>query len=100
IREFHVTGVQTCALPISAGTVRFERKAPGFTENDATLDASILGGSAGRHAGNVDFAAGNASYYARLTANQDRAQDYKDGDGERRSEECREGKECRTAMTC
>lgn len=67
----------------SAGTVRFERKAPGFTENDATLDASILGGSAGRHAGNVDFAAGNASYYARLTANQDRAQDYKDGDGER-----------------
>lgn len=67
----------------SAGTIRFERTAPGFTENDATLEASLLGGSAGRHAGNVDFAAGNASYYARLTANQDRAQDYKDGDGER-----------------
>ncbi len=67
----------------SAGTVRFDRKPPGFTEPDATLEASLLGGSWGRHAGTVDFSAGNASYYARLTANQDRAQDYRDGHGER-----------------
>ncbi|WP_341668399.1 TonB-dependent copper receptor [Alcaligenes sp. SDU_A2] len=67
----------------SAGTVRFERKPPRFTGPDATLQASLLGGSWGRHAGNVDFTAGNAAYYARLTANQDRAQDYKDGNGQR-----------------
>ncbi|WP_454007370.1 TonB-dependent copper receptor [Alcaligenes sp. Marseille-Q7550] len=67
----------------SAGTVRLERKPPAFTEPDATLEASLLGGSWGRHAGAADFAAGNASYYTRLTVNRDRAQDYSDGDGER-----------------
>lgn len=66
----------------SAGTVHFKRNPPEFTQADATLEANLQAGSWGRHGGTADFAAGNEAFYVRLTANQDRAQDYKDGAGQ------------------
>src|SRR5690606_40243795 len=37
IRDFHVTGVQTCALPIS-----FVTKAPNLAENDLSIGDFVL----------------------------------------------------------
>ncbi|MGX5663352.1 TonB-dependent copper receptor [Diaphorobacter nitroreducens] len=67
----------------SAGVVRFDRERPDFTEPGVRLSASLLGASAGRNDQNVDFQAGNAQVYVRVTANQSHGQDYKDGDGRR-----------------
>lgn len=65
----------------SAGTVRFERERPDFSEGPVHFSASALGGSAGRNDQNIDLAVGNGRYYARLTANHSHGQDYKDGNG-------------------
>ncbi len=67
----------------SAGTIRFDRKAPGFTEPGILFDGSLTGGSWGRHDQTADLAAGNEKVYVRLTGNHSHSQDYEDGDGER-----------------
>src|SRR5690606_16319734 len=93
IRDFHVTGVQTCALPISqtvlwgggasAGTVRFERAVPYFDAPGVRLDGSATVASHGRNDQVLDAAAGNPTVYARLTANRSESGDYADGAGRR-----------------
>ena len=65
----------------SAGTVRFDRERPDFSTGAVHFNASALGGSAGRNDQNIDLAAGNESYYGRVTANHSHGQDYKDGKG-------------------
>lgn len=67
----------------SAGIVRFDRKAPNFSENTVVFDGALTAGSRGRHDESADLTVGNALYYARITANHAQANDYKDGDGER-----------------
>src|SRR5690606_2788343 len=73
IRDFHVTGVQTCALPISEATGRLTRA----FELDSGADGLGLGGGEAvaavdrpvepRHEGNFSFlAAGSASDHRRL----------------------------------
>ena len=65
----------------AAGTVRFERDIPYFPEPGVQAQGSLLAGSNGRNDQVVDFAAGNASLYGRVTANRSEADDYEDGDG-------------------
>lgn len=65
----------------SAGLIRFDRDAPGFTEPGILFDGNLTGGSWGRNDQNADFAAGNDKIYTRITANHSHSQDYKDGDG-------------------
>ena len=65
----------------SAGVVRFERERPDFAAGPVNFTASLLGASAGRNDQNADLAAGNDQFYARISANHSRGQDYKDGDG-------------------
>lgn len=67
----------------SAGTVLFERGPEQFDEPGARLDASLMGGSNGRIDTTLDAAVGSAQGYLRLTGNQSRADDYKDGDRHR-----------------
>ncbi|WP_300648125.1 TonB-dependent copper receptor [Paenalcaligenes sp.] len=65
----------------SAGIVRFDRNAPQFTENTVIFDGALTAGSWGRNDQSADVTVGNSLYYARITANHARANDYKDGDG-------------------
>src|SRR5690554_3551753 len=65
----------------AAGTVRFERDIPYFPEPGLQARGSVLAGSNGRNDQVLDFAAGNESFYGRLTANRSDADDYEDGDG-------------------
>ena len=65
----------------SAGVVRFERERPDCAAGPVNFTASLLGASAGRNDQNADLAAGNDQFYARISANHSRGQDYKDGDG-------------------
>jgi len=65
----------------SAGTVRFDREPPGFTEAGFLADASLMGGSWGRNDQAVDMTVGNERIYGRVGFNHSHAQDYKDGDG-------------------
>ncbi|HUG57761.1 MAG TPA: TonB-dependent copper receptor [Candidimonas sp.] len=65
----------------SAGTIKFDRQAPGFTEPGILFDGVLTGGSWGRNDQAVDLAAGTEKAYARVTANHSHSQDYKDGDG-------------------
>ena len=65
----------------SAGTVRFERDIPFFDAPGMQLNASATFGSFGRDDQVVDTAFGNASAYARVTANRSQSDDYDDGDG-------------------
>ena len=65
----------------SAGTIRFDRDTPRFTEPGVRLDGSLVGGSNGRNDQAADLTMGNDKVYARITANHSHAQDYKDGDG-------------------
>ncbi|MET4727127.1 iron complex outermembrane receptor protein [Lysobacter enzymogenes] len=67
----------------SAGTVRFVRRTEPFERPGLRLDGSLLGGSFGRNDQRLDATAGNASGYARLSANRSEADDYDNGDGER-----------------
>ena len=63
----------------SAGTVRFDRDTPRFTEAGVRFDGSLTGGSFGRNDQTADFTAGNESVYVRVTGNHSHSQDYKDG---------------------
>ena len=53
----------------SAGTVRFDRDTPRFTEAGVRFDGSLAGGSFGRNDQTADFTAGNESVYVRVTGN-------------------------------
>nr|WP_191577197.1 TonB-dependent copper receptor [Achromobacter insolitus] len=65
----------------SAGTVRFDRDTPQFTEPGVRFDGSLTGGSFGRNDQTADLTIGNEKVYTRITANHSHSQDYKDGDG-------------------
>ncbi len=65
----------------SAGTIRFDRDTPPFTEPGVRFDGSLTGGSFGRNDQTADLTAGNEKVYTRFTANHSHSQDYKDGDG-------------------
>lgn len=68
----------------SAGTIRFDRKAPRFEDGKPVqFDGSLTGGSWGRNDQSADLALGNSHYYARITANHSHSQDYKDGNGDK-----------------
>ena len=66
----------------SAATILFERDPESFSEPDARIDASVLGGSHGRFDRNIDAAAGSGQGYIRLLANSSRSEDYEDGSGD------------------
>jgi iron complex outermembrane receptor protein len=65
----------------SAGTIKFDRDTPRFTEAGVRFDGSLLGGSFGRNDQAADLTIGNEKVYTRITANHSHSQDYKDGDG-------------------
>lgn len=65
----------------SAGTVRFEREPPHFSQAGAQGTASLLTASNKRADVNADLSLGNESGYLRLIGNKSRANDYKDGHG-------------------
>ncbi|MBM7094089.1 TonB-dependent copper receptor, partial [Streptomyces sp. S12] len=59
------------------------RRTEPFERPGLRLEGSLLGGSFGRNDQRLDATAGNASGYARLSANRSEADDYDNGDGER-----------------
>ncbi len=65
----------------SAGTVRFVRNAPAFTESTVEGSASVTAGSFGRRDGVFDATFGTPQVYGRVSANRSRADDYRDGAG-------------------
>lgn len=65
----------------SAGTVRFERDTPHFTEPGFRFDGSLIGGSFGRNDQAADLTVGNTDWYTRVTANRSHSGDYRDGSG-------------------
>lgn len=67
----------------SAGTVRFERDIPFFDAPGMQFNGSLTAGSFDRNDEVVDAAFGNASAYARVTANRSESDDYEDGNGDR-----------------
>lgn len=67
----------------SAGTVRFERDVPRFTQPGAQVSGSALVGSHGRRDAVVDATAGMSQGYVRLSGNTSEADDYESGDGQR-----------------
>ena len=67
----------------SAGTVLFERDFKRYAKTDASLEGSLLGGSAGRNDQMLDVRAGTPDVYMNVSANHTHAQDYEDGDGNR-----------------
>ena len=67
----------------SAGTVLFERDFKRYAKPGASVEGSLLGGSAGRNDQMIDVRAGTPDVYMNLSANHTHAQDYDDGDGNR-----------------
>ncbi|EMM6760944.1 TonB-dependent receptor [Pluralibacter gergoviae] len=67
----------------SAGTLRFDREQPRFDKPGAQGTASLLVGSNHRWDRNADLSLGSDVGYLRLTGNKSRADDYKDGSGNR-----------------
>lgn len=65
----------------SAGTVKFDRDTPRFSEPGIRFDGSLIGASFGRNDQAADLTVGNNTTYARVTAHHSHAQDYKDGNG-------------------
>src|SRR5690606_39568867 len=93
IRGFHVTGVQTCALPISA----VARRSPAMRTPSAVRSARTVVPS-GDSAGLTPVVAGRVSGCAVRTRSKNdvEVEDRKDGPKPvTRSEERRVGKECR-----
>jgi len=66
----------------SAGTVRFEREIPYFSEPGVQASGSLLAGSRDRNDQVVDVSAGTPRGYARISANRSEADDYHDGNGD------------------
>ncbi|NIF20175.1 TonB-dependent copper receptor [Pantoea sp. Acro-835] len=67
----------------SAGTLRFDRQPPQFDKPGVTGSASMLAASNRRFDENADVSLGNEKGYIRLTGNESRSGDYKDGNGSR-----------------
>ncbi len=67
----------------SAGTLRFDRAPPQFDKPDIKGNASLLNASNNRWDENADVSFGNQDGYMRVIGNQSRANDYKDGNGNR-----------------
>ncbi|MCW2480214.1 TonB-dependent copper receptor [Candidatus Symbiopectobacterium sp. NZEC135] len=67
----------------SAGTLRFERLPPQFTQAGVKGNISLLAASNRRSDQNADISVGNEQGYLRLAGNKSRANDYKDGDNRR-----------------
>lgn len=67
----------------SAATVLFERGPEQFDEPGARIDANVLGGSNRRWDRNVDAAIGSSKGYLRIMGQATKAEDYKDGAGDR-----------------
>ena len=67
----------------SAGTIRFEREKPDFTEAGIKGNASVLTASNHRFDTNADISMGNEKGYVRLIGNKSRSNDYKDGNGDK-----------------
>lgn len=67
----------------SAGVVLFERESKRRADAGASLHASALAGSFGRHDEVVDARAGTPDYEARGVATRSHSGDYADGDGRR-----------------
>lgn len=67
----------------SAGTVRFERGQPYFSQPGMQGNASALAASNQRWDGNGDISLGNEEGYLRLIGNKSRSDDYKDGNNQR-----------------
>ena len=69
--------------PAPAGSVRFERDAPEFTEDTTTGFASYTAGSNERNDLATDITTGNETGFARFIGTLSSQDDYEDGDGER-----------------
>lgn len=67
----------------SAGTIRFEREKPLFTESGMKGNASSLTASNHRWDTNADVSLGNETGYLRVIGNKSRSNDYKDGNGDK-----------------
>ncbi|MEQ4674305.1 TonB-dependent copper receptor [Providencia vermicola] len=67
----------------SAGTIRFEREKPLFTEGGIKGNASALTASNHRWDANADVSVGNETGYLRVIGNKSRSNDYKDGNGDK-----------------
>ena len=65
----------------SAGTVRFERDRGRFATPSWQGNASVMGGSWGRHDEVADVRAGRAAFYLRAGGSRSSMGDYADGDG-------------------
>ncbi len=65
----------------SAGTVRFVRNPPAFTESTVEGSASVTAGSFGRRDAVFDASFGTPEVYGRVSGNRSRADDYRDGAG-------------------
>ena len=66
----------------SAGTVRFERDTPRFSEPGMELQASALAGSNGRNDQVLDASVGSTPGYVRVNGNRSESGDYRDGNGD------------------
>ncbi len=66
----------------SAGTVRFERDTPRFSEPGMELQASALAGSNGRNDQVLDASFGSTPGYMRVNGNRSESGDYHDGNDE------------------
>lgn len=69
--------------PAPAGSVRFERDAPEFTEDTTTGFASYTAGSSERNDLATDITTGNGTGYARFIGTLSSQDDYRDGDDDR-----------------
>lgn len=67
----------------SAGTILFERDPEALSEPGQRLDLSAVTGSASRRDLLLDGAIGGPTGYLRVTGNRSRADDYRDGNGDR-----------------
>lgn len=67
----------------SAATVIFERDIKRFEHADVRVYTSALAGSAGRADVSADVQAGNRDGFLQVAGSDSRADDYRDGDGER-----------------
>ena len=67
----------------SAGTVRFSRDTPRFSQSGAQVSGSVLAGSNSRRDAVVDATAGMSQGFVRLSGNTSEADDYQAGDGSR-----------------
>src|SRR5256885_8260204 len=81
IRDYKVTGVQTCALPISPQPASYGKRHP--EPQDAVFRMKPVGAQAAREVSGIEELPGKSNYFL-------------GNDPSKRSEERRVGKECRS----